>query len=257
MNIKISTYLFFISLLMSHTSHAQTVTLFAAASLTQPINQIVENYENDTGLKISPVYAASSTLARQINHGAPADIYMSANLQWMDYLNKNNKIHAASLTTLLSNQLALIAPISSKIDAIELTNPNELTRLLKNGKLAMGNADHVPVGLYAKQALINLALWDNLKGKLAFSANTRGALAFAERAAVPAAIVYLTDAKASVKVKTLAVFPTASHDKIAYPLAMTNNSPTSAATLQFYHYLKSEKAHNVFKQFSFKVDLAP
>jgi len=250
---KINAYILLslITIATSQTSYAQSATIFAAASLTQPINNIIENYQRTTGLKISAVYAASSTLARQINQGAPADIYISANKKWMNYLIANKKIKTQSLTTILSNRLALIAPISSKIDSVDLSHPSQLQSLLKDSKLATGNVDHVPVGLYAKQALSHLALWTNLQGKLAFSANTRGALAFAERAAVPAAIVYLTDAIASDKVKTLAIFPATSHEKIAYPLALIDQRPPSAAAIKFYHYLKSEQAKTIFENYGF------
>ena len=244
--------LLFLWLLSTNSSSAQDITLFAAASLTQPIKQITDQYYAQTGIKIITVFAASSTLARQIAYGAPADIYISANQKWMRYLLSQEKVQPSSLSTLLYNRLVLIAPNSSNLAAIDLTRPQITLPLTAQQKLATGNTDHVPVGIYAKQALIHLQLWDQVKHKLALTANTRGALAFAERAVVPLAIVYKTDALFSKKVKILATFASNSHQEIQYPLALiTREQPTSAASLDFFHYLKSLTATAIFEKFGF------
>ncbi|NQZ32868.1 MAG: molybdate ABC transporter substrate-binding protein [Oceanospirillaceae bacterium] len=239
-------------ILASSVLQAKNTTLFAAASLTQPLDEIIKHYHQLTGHKVTAVYAASSTLARQISHAAPADLYISANQKWMDFLVTQNKVQTGYLSNLLQNRLALIAPISSELSHLELNQLTEIGDKLGNSKMAVGNTDHVPVGIYAKQALQSLQLWNSLKRKLALTANTRGALAFAERAVVPLAIVYKTDADSSKKVKTLAIFPESSHDKIIYPLALIiQKQPTDITAVDFYHYLLSSEAATVFQQFGF------
>lgn len=243
----------FLSLtLASSVLSAKSTTLFAAASLTQPLDEIIKHYYKLTGRKVTAVYAASSTLARQISHAAPADIYISANQKWMDFLVAQHKVQTHYLSNLLQNRLALIAPITSDIRQLKIHQLQTLSGILGERKIALGNTDHVPVGIYSKQALQSLALWDSLKGKLALTANTRGALAFAERAVVPLAIVYKTDADSSKKVKILLTFPEHSHQKIIYPLALIDHQrPIDIKTVDFYHYLLSTDAAAVFQQFGF------
>jgi len=246
-----------IGLLSLSNAKAATVTVFAAASLTEPIEKIAASYQRQYKSKVITVYAASSTLARQISRGAPADIFISANQQWMQYLVEQQKTVPDSLSGLLANQLVLVAPLNSPLKSIDLSSNSELIEQLQKGRLATGNTEHVPVGIYAKQALKTLNLWDQLKSRLAMANNTRAALAFAERAAVPLAIVYKTDALSSNKVKILATFPAASHHKIHYPIALIHNKQTAKTPTEnhqasaFYRYLKSASAAAIFRQYGF------
>ena len=246
-----------ISLLSLSSVQGATVTVFAAASLTEPMEKIAASYQRQYKSKVITVYAASSTLARQISRGAPADIFISANQQWMQYLVEQQKIVAGSLSALLANQLVLVAPLNSRLQSIDLHSDSELAEQLQKGRLATGNTEHVPVGIYAKQALQSLNLWDQVKNRLAMANNTRAALAFAERSAVPLAIVYKTDALSSKKVKVLATFPATSHLKIHYPMALIDNKKATKPAVQkdqasvFYRYLKSAAATAIFRQYGF------
>ena len=246
-----------ISLFSLSNVNAASVTLYAAASLTEPIEKIAAQYRQQYKLKIIRVYAASSTLARQISRGAPADIFISANQQWMQYLVTQQKIVPKSLSQLLANQLVLVATVNSPLQNIDLNSDLDLTTALQKGRLATGNTEHVPVGIYAKQALQSLNLWSAVKSKLAMANNTRAALAFAERSAVPLAIVYKTDALSSTKVKILATFAATTHHKIHYPMALVHNQQAAKAAADnhqlrlFYRYLKSAAAAEIFRQYGF------
>lgn len=231
---------------------AESVTIFAAASLTESLDKIAATFQQQYAIKVIKVYAASSTLARQIARGAPADLFFSANQRWMLYLQERNKIQQNTLFNVLENSLVLVAPLNSSITAIKVNAQFDLAERLNEGRLALGNPDHVPVGIYAKQALVNLKLWDSVQSKLAMSSNTRAALAFVERGAAPLGIVYKTDAQASAKVKSVANIPTTSHEKILYPLALTKNeSDNKPAAKAFYAYLRSLEAANIFQQYGF------
>ncbi|MEH6443019.1 MAG: molybdate ABC transporter substrate-binding protein [Oceanospirillaceae bacterium] len=240
------------SIFITQISKAASVTIFAAASLTESIDKVAATFEQQHAIKVIKVYAASSTLARQIARGAPADLFFSANQHWMRYLQEQDKIQQDTLINVLENRLVLVAPLKSPVTAIKMNAQLNLAKQLNEGRLALGNPDHVPVGIYAKQALVNLKLWDSVKSKLAMSSNTRAALAFVERGAAPLGIVYRTDAQASAKVKLIADIPATSHEKILYPLALTNNNrDNKLAAKVFYEYLHSSKAANIFQQYGF------
>ncbi|EPJ46966.1 MAG: hypothetical protein OFPI_32930 [Osedax symbiont Rs2] len=175
----------------------------------------------------------------------------------MQYLVEQQKIVTDSHFALLANQLVLVAPLSSRLQSIDLRSDSELVEQLQKGRLATGNTEHVPVGIYARQALQSLNLWDQLKNRLAMANNTRAALAFAERSAVPLAIVYKTDALSSKKEKVLATFPASSHHEIHYPMALINNKNAAKPAAKkdqaslFYRYLKSSAAAAIFRQYGF------
>ncbi len=248
----------FFCLFIQQAAIAKNITLYAAASLSESVSAIAERYHQQHGEKITTVFAASSTLARQIARGAPADVFISANQKWMQYLVEQKKVTQDNSVSLLQNSLVIAAPENSAIDKFTLNSQTDLAALLANGRLATGNTDHVPVGIYAKQALTSLGLWSSVKSKLALSSNTRAALAFIERKAVPIGIVYKTDALASSKVKILSPVSQDSHDQILYPIALVqkaNNESARAATLKalfVYQYFQSEPALAIFKQFGFK-----
>lgn len=208
------------------------VTVFAAASLKNALDAIADAFRNETGKRIAISYAASSALARQIEQGAPADMFISADLDWMDYLQARNLIRPESRRNLVGNRLVLVAPTSGG-RAVEL-KPGALAAALGNGRLAMANVVAVPAGKYGKAALEHLGLWSEAAGRLAESENVRAALTFVARGEAPLGIVYESDAKAEPGVKVVARFPETSHPPIVYPAALTSAStrPEAARFLQ-------------------------
>lgn len=227
----------------------QKVTVFAAASLTNAISEIVTAYESEYPQKIQTSLAASSMLAKQIENGAPADIFISADTKWMNYLQEKDLLKADSKINLLGNRLVLIAPKgkSFKVEMKQSFNFNNAF----TGKLCVGEMQSVPAGIYAKQSLIALNWWDTIKARIVGSQDVRAALALVERAECNAGIVYETDAKITQKVETIATFPDTSHDAVVYPLSLTKNAKPEASG--FYNYLKSEKAKAVFVKYGFTV----
>ena len=218
---------------------AAAQTIFAAASLTDAMKDIASAWQKQGHLPPTMSFGASSTLARQIEQGAPANIFASADEKWMDYLQQRNLIVTNSRRDLLSNNLVLIVPSSSRhAGAAPATiGPGfDLAGLLgKNGRLATGDPAHVPVGLYAKQALSKLGLWDSVAGRLAPTEDVRAALLLVQRGEAPAGIVYGTDAEVSPGVAVDAIFPASSHDPISYPFALVqgHDTPEARALLAF------------------------
>lgn len=235
-----------------HAVKARDITIFAAASLTNAIEQISSTYEEKTGDKIRLSLASSSTLARQIAAGAPADIFISANEKWMDWLDEQNLITPNSRYDLLANRLVLIAPKDSTLAAIDLNSASDLTSLIKTDeRVAVGDPDHVPAGIYAKQALVSLGQWDALNRRLARTDNVRSALALVERGEAPIGIVYQTDADISAQVKIIGTFPENSHQAITYPVAMIENNPQSKAA-KFMLWLLGDDASRIFADYGFE-----
>ena len=224
------------------------VVVFAAASLTDAITAIAANYEKDTNIEIQTSFASSSTLAKQIENGAPADIFISADTKWMQYLKDKNTLNDATTVDLLGNQLVLIAPIGKgfKLNADKSVNfSNAFT-----GKLCTGETESVPVGIYAKQALKSLGWWESIKSRIVGTQDARAALVNVERGECAAGIVYATDAKLSAKVKMVMVFPASSHDVIVYPLSLSINANPNA--MKFYDYLRSAPAQAIFAHYGFQ-----
>lgn len=237
---------------LTHAAKARDITVFAAASLTNAIEQISSTYEEKTGDKIRLSLASSSTLARQIAAGAPADIFISANEKWMDWLGQQNLITPNSRYDLLANRLVLIAPKDSTLAAIDLNSASDLTSLIKTDeRVAVGDPDHVPAGIYAKQALVSLGQWDALNRRLARTDNVRSALALVERGEAPIGIVYQTDADISAQVKIIGTFPENSHQAITYPVAMIENNPQSKAA-KFMLWLLGDDASRIFADYGFE-----
>ncbi|MCK0715607.1 molybdate ABC transporter substrate-binding protein [Chromohalobacter sarecensis] len=229
---------------------AERVKVFAAASLTDAVDALAEAYGRDHDVDIVPVYAASSTLARQIANGAPAAVYLSANERWMDWLGSQNGITLSHRHDVLGNRLALIAPRDSDVDRFTLDETASIAERLGEGRLALGNPEHVPAGIYAKQALTSLGQWQALVPRLARADNVRSALALVERGETPLGIVYASDAQASDKVKTLGTFPDASHDPIVYPVALVGASPSEEATA-LAKWLEGDEASAIFQRYGF------
>jgi len=216
------------------TVYAAEVTVFAAASLKNALDDVAKAYEAKTGDKVVTSYAASSALAKQIEGGAPADIFFSADLDWMDYLQQKNLIKTASRKTLLGNTLVLIARKGSTISLTIEKNFPLLQALGADGKLAVASVDSVPAGKYGKAALTYLGVWDAVAPRVAQAENVRAALAFVARGETPLGIVYGTDAKAEPSVRVVGTFPEESHPKIEYPVALlTNAKPEAQRVLDF------------------------
>jgi len=229
---------------------AGEVKVYAAASLTDALNELAALYERQhPEVKVKPVYAASSTLAKQIDNGAPADLFISADLDWADYLDKRGLFSAGSRIDLLANELVLIAPAGREFTA-RLEKGFDLPASFK-GKLCTGEPAYVPAGKYAQQALTFYGWWDALKPRLVGTDDVRTATAFVERGECPAGIVYRTDAKIAKKVSVVASFPSDSHKPIIYPGALLKKaSPDSKG---FWTYLQGDEARVLFVRYGFSV----
>ncbi|CNH17385.1 molybdate transporter periplasmic protein [Yersinia thracica] len=234
----------------SSSAMAADMTVFAAASLTNALQDIAAQYKKEKQVDVVASYASSSTLARQIEQGAPADLFISADQQWMDYAIDKQQMVANTRYTLLGNELVLIAPKDSQIDKVEIDKKTDWKKLLDGGRLAVGDPDHVPAGIYAKESLENLGAWTTLAPEMARANNVRSAMALVERAEAPLGIVYGSDAIASDKVKVVGVFPAASHKPVEYPMAVVKGHENPTVTA-FYDYLKSPAAAVIFEKYGF------
>jgi molybdate transport system substrate-binding protein len=228
-----------------------SVTLFAAASTTNVVTDIIRTFEETTRAKVMHSFASSSTLAKQIAAGAPADVYLSANPKWMDYLAERNLIEPDGRIDLLGNRIVLITP-KEHDPRFEEASIAEVIESLGNNKLAMGDPTHVPAGIYAKQALASLGLWEQVEAKLAPTRDVRAALVLVERGESPLGIVYATDAAISKKVKVIHSFPSDSHPPIVYPVALVAGRETPTAK-KFLSFLRSPKAGEIFVRYGFAV----
>ena len=229
-----------------------TVTVFAAASTTNAMTDVGQLYMAQQKDKIRFSFASSSTLAKQIDNGAPADIYVSANVKWMDYLIKKRMISPNSRVDLLGNRIVLIVPDQSSLKHIDIKPDFPLASYLGDGRLAMGDPDHVPAGMYGKEALKRLKVWQQVKNKVAGMKDVRAALMMVERGEVPLGLVYSTDAAISSKVRIAGVFPPETHSPIVYPVAIVaNHNRPSVERLMVF--LKSAAARTVFEKYGFSV----
>ncbi|MEN4805895.1 molybdate ABC transporter substrate-binding protein [Pantoea agglomerans] len=229
---------------------ADNITVFAAASLTNAMQDIASRYKQEKGVTVVSSFASSSTLARQIEQGAPADLFISADQQWMDDAVAKKSVITSSRYTLLGNDLVLIAPRSAAAKAVTLDPQTDWKTLLHGERLAVGDPDHVPAGIYAKEALQKLGAWEGVAPSLAPANNVRAALALVERNETPYGIVYGSDAVASDKVQVVGHFPATSHKPVEYPMAIVNDHD-SAAVKAFYDYLKGPQAAAIFKHYGF------
>src|SRR6478672_12555252 len=199
----------------SVSAQGKNVVVFAAASLKDALDEIARQWQRETGKKAVISYAASNTLIKQIEQGAPADMFISADLDWMDYGQQKGLIKPDTRSNLLGNRLVLIAPKDSNISA-NIQPGFDLAALLKGGRLAMGNVDAVPAGKYGKASLEKLGVWDSVKDKIAQAETVRAALLFVSRGEAPLGIVYQTDAAADPTVKIVGTFPENTHPPIIY-----------------------------------------
>lgn len=228
------------------------LVIFAAASLKNALDETAAAWVKETGKPAPKIsYAASNVLAKQLEQGAPADLFLSADLDWMDYAAGKGLIKPDTRITLLANRIALIAPSDSTAQ-LALAPGVDLSAVLGQGKLAMGNVDSVPAGKYGKAALEKLGGWERIKDKVAQADNVRAALLLVSRGEAPLGIVYTTDAAADPKVKVLATFPEDSHPPILYPVAVTKDS-TNPDALAFLTYLRGAGPRAAFEKLGFTV----
>lgn len=227
------------------------ITVFAAASLKEALDEAAAAYRKQTGVPVRVSYAASSALARQIEQGAPADVFFSADLEWMDYLQQRNRLDVATRRSLLGNRLVLIAPRASKAQ-VDLKRPATLLAALGDGRLAVGQTRTVPAGKYAKASLESLSLWNGVRPRLAESESVRAALMLVARGETPLGIVYASDAKAEPGVRVVATFPEDSHPPIVYPVAALRGARAAQAA-RFVQWLASPAADALFTKRGFAV----
>lgn len=233
----------------------KAITVFAAASLKNALDDVNVAYTKASGVRVVASYAASSTLAKQIESGAPADAFASADLKWMDYLISKNAVKADTRVNLLGNRLVLIAPKDSKIGNVTIGQGFDLARLVGDGRIATGDVKAVPVGRYAKAALENLGAWAAAEPKFAMADNARAALLLVSRGEAALGIVYETDAKVDPGVKIVGTFPENSHEPVTYPVAATISAKPGVAG--YLSFLRSQAAKSTFEKYGFTFLIKP
>ena len=229
----------------------ETLTVFAAASLRNALDDTTAAYTKATGVKVTASYAATSALAKQMESGAPADVFLSADLKWMDYVGDKKLIKADSRYNLLGNRLVLIAGKDSKIGAVKIDQGFDIARLAGDGRIAVADVKAVPAGRYAKASLEKLGSWAAAEPKLAMAENVRATLAFVARGETPIGIVYETDAKVEPNVRIIATFPDGSYPPVTYPVAATVNAKAGAA--KYLAFLRGNEAKAIFEKYGFSV----
>ena len=227
----------------------KTITVFAAASMKNALDDVNAAFTRSTSIKVGTSYAASSALMKQIEQGAPADVFASADLDWMDYGSQKKVINDETRVNLLGNRLVLIAPKDSKLGNAVIGPGFNLAQLASDGRIATGDVRAVPVGKYAKAALEKLGSWNAAAAKFAMTENVRAALILVARGEAALGIVYATDAKVEPGVKIIGMFPADSHPAIIYPVAATVTARPEA--IDYLAYLRSAAAKAIFEQYGF------
>ncbi|MFA6267079.1 MAG: molybdate ABC transporter substrate-binding protein [Pseudolabrys sp.] len=229
----------------------ETLTVFAAASLKNALDDTNAAFTKTTGVKVTASYAASSALARQMESGAPADVFISADINWMDYVAGKNLIKAGSRYNLLGNRLVLISGKDTRIANVKIEQGFDIAKLAGGGRIAVADVKAVPAGLYAKAALEKLGAWAAAEPKLAQAENVRATLAFVARGETQIGIVYETDAKVEPNVKIAGIFPDGSYPPVIYPVAATTNARAGAAN--YLTFLRGDAAKAIFEKYGFSV----
>ncbi|WP_425071577.1 molybdate ABC transporter substrate-binding protein [Sagittula sp. S175] len=235
-------------LIFATAATAGDITVFAAASLRNALDEIADAYKAETSESVVLSYAASSALARQLQHGAPADLFISANTDWMDVLEAEGLLAEGTRRDLLGNKLVLIS--AQPGDPIELSQDTDLVGLLQGGRLAMALVDAVPAGIYGKTGLETLNLWQSVSGHVAQADNVRAALSLVSSGAAPYGIVYATDARAESNVYVRSEFPENSHSPIVYPVAAMKGREQAAGP--FLAFLGTDTARSIFEANGFE-----
>ena len=241
----------FLGVLATPAVAQDTLTVFAAASLKNALDDVDADFAKAAGIKVTASYAASSALAKQIEQGAPADVFASADVDWMDYAQQKKLIKDDTRVNLLGNRLVLIAPKTSRLGNVTIGPGVDLAALAGDGRIVTGDVRAVPVGRYAKAALEKLGAWPKAAPRMAMTENVRAALALVARGEAPLGIVYETDAKVEPGVKIVGTFPADSHPAILYPFAATAGAKPQAA--RYLAFLRSAAAKNVFERYGFSV----
>ena len=257
---RLSAYVFALSILCgsAHTpafAQDKSLTVFAAASMKNALDDIDAAYTAKTGVKVVASYAASSALAKQIEQGAPADIFVSADTDWMDYAIAKKTIYEPTRVNLLGNSIVLIAPKDSTIDNVTIGPGFDLAKLAGDGKIATGDVKAVPVGKYARAALEKLGAWQAAAPKFAMTESVRAALTLVARGEASLGIVYATDARVESGVKIIGIFPADAHPPIIYPVAATTAAKAEAA--DYLAFLRTSAAKAIFEKYGFKFLVSP
>ena len=229
---------------------AASITVFAAASLKDALDAVNAAYEKASGDKVTVSYAGSNALAKQIENGAPADVFLSADTDWVEYLEKRTLVVANSRRDLLGNDLVLVAPVASRV-ALGLVRGVDLRPALGDRRLALASPDAVPAGKYARQALESLGSWAPIEKQLAPTENVRAALVLVARGEAPLGIVYRTDAMAESRVRIVDTFAAGTHAPIVYPMVRLKRG-TSTSAAAFAEYLGTAEARGIFERFGFR-----
>jgi molybdate transport system substrate-binding protein len=240
---------------MPAAAQEKTITVFAAASMKNALDDIGAAYTARTGAKVTVSYAASSALAKQIEQGAPADVFISADTDWMDYAVSKKNINEATRVNLLGNTIVLIAPKDSKVENVNIGAGFDLAKLADDGRIATGDVKSVPVGKYAKAALEKLGAWQAAAAKFAMADSVRAALTLVARNEAALGIVYTTDAKVEPGVKIVGTFPADSHPAIIYPVAATTTAKPE--TSDYLAFLRSTAAKTILEKYGFKYLVSP
>ena len=253
---RISKCLFALVLIASLRAHAnppETITVFAAASLTDALTAATDAYRKASGAAVLLSFGASSALARQIESGAKADVFFSADTDWIDYLQARSLLDSKSRQSILGNRLVLIAPASSQI-SLHIAPKFPLAAALGRERLVTGDPDFVPVGRYARDALMNLEVWSQVADRIVRADNVRVALAYVARGEAALGIVYKTDALIERKVRIVDTFPADSHPPIVYPIALTKTATPAAK--DYIAFLSGNDAAEIFKKYGFTTEPA-
>jgi len=232
---------------------AEPVHILAAFTFRASLDAVIKTYEADTGRKVVAIYGPTPALAKQIENGAPGDIFLSANKKWMDYVEKRGFIQTETRTPLLTTDLVLVTRSDNTAAPTRATVDKHfpLGTIVGNGRIAMCNpADH-PAGMFARASLQSLGLWGDVADKLAIAENSRAAVALVDRGEAPMAAVFGTDVRGVSKLKVAGVFPAASHPPIVFPIAMLRGRHASDA-VAFYRFLRSAKSRTIFERFGYR-----
>ncbi len=257
MSARLTTLLYLMIVIAASPVAAQeNITVFAAASLKNALDETNAVFTKETGVKVTASYEASSALAKQIEQGAPADVFISADLAWMDYAAAHKLIKPDSRFNWLGNRVVLIAPKEAEVDHVDIAPGFDIAKLAGDGRIAVADVKAVPAGRYAKAALTSLGAWAAAEPKLAQAENVRAALAYVARGETPLGIVYATDAKIEPKIKIVGEFPNGSYPPVTYPVAATAAGKSPPAT-HYLHFLQTQAAKAVFEKYGFSFLVPP
>jgi molybdate transport system substrate-binding protein len=244
-----------IAALLPAQAQEKSLTVFAAASLKNALDDINAAYTAKTGIKVAASYAASSALAKQLEQGAPADLFASADIEWMEYATQKKSIKDGTRVDLLGNKLVLIAPKDAEISNVQIGPGFDLAKLAGDGRIATGDVASVPVGKYAKAALEKLGSWNAAQSKFAMAENVRAALTLVARKEAVLGIVYETDAKVEPGVKVVATFPQDAYPPVVYPFALT--ATAKLETADYLTFVRSAASKAIFEKYGFTVLVRP